>query len=324
MDPAARYPSLAGRVVFITGGASGIGAGLVRAFAAQGAQVGFVDVDAPAGRALADELNRELDEGLSEGFGHQAKEDEFKDQLQGALAGDPAPAARQAQPVPAAARPRQDTGAIGGARAPVTATVTATVTRPDRVHFEPCDITDTAALQATMARLGRALGPIGVLVNNAGSDQRHRLQEVTPAFFDHAVAVNLRHQFFAAQAVAPGMAALGGGSIINLGSTSWLIKAAGYPVYASCKAAVRGLTRALARELGPQGIRVNSLVPGWVMTSRQRALWVTPEAEQEIDTAQCLPGRLEVQDIAHMALFLASDAARMCTAQDFVVDGGWS
>ena len=255
----ARYPSLAGRVVFVTGGASGIGEGLVRAFAAQGAQVGFVDLDAAGGQALAHELEAARDGG---GAGHAL--------------------------------------------------------------FLPCDITDTAALQAAMAQVRQALGPIGVLVSNAGNDQRHALADVSPAFFDQDVAVNLRHQFFAAQAVVADMRALGGGSIINLGSTSWLIKAPGYPVYASCKAAVRGLTRALARELGPLNIRVNSLVPGWVMTPRQLARWVTPEAEREIDAAQCLPGRLQAADVARMALFLAADDARMCTAQDFVVDAGWS
>lgn len=257
MNAAASYPSLAGRVVFVTGGASGIGEGLVRAFAAQGACVGFVDLAEAPGQALQVQL----------------------------------------------------TGTADG---------------PGRILFQVCDVTDTAALQAAIARVRERLGPVGVLLNNAGSDARHRMEEVTPALFDRTVAVNLRHQFFAAQAVAPDMAQLGGGSIINLGSTGWMIKTAGYPVYASCKAAVRGLTRSLARELGPRGIRVNSLVPGWVMTPRQQTLWVTPEAEREIDAAQCLPGRLQVEDVAQMALFLASDAARMCTAQDFVVDAGWS
>lgn len=257
MNEQATYPSLARRVVFITGGASGIGEGLVRAFAAQGAHVGFVDLDADAGQALQVEL-------------------------------------------------QQAPGSSG------------------QVLFQVCDITDTAALRQAIGQVRRALGPIAVLVNNAGNDARHTVESVTPDFFDRTVAVNLRHQFFAAQAVVPDMAQLGGGSIINLGSTSWMIKSPGYPLYASCKAAVRGLTRALARDLGPQRIRVNGLVPGWVMTRRQLELWVTPQAEREIDAAQCLPGRLQVQDIAHMALFLASDASRMCTAQDFVVDAGWS
>ena len=256
---AAHYPCLAGRVVFITGGASGIGEGLVRAFAAQHAKVGFVDINEAAGHALVAQLEA------------------------------------------SASPPGQG-----------------------QTLFQVCDVTDTAALQAAVRRVRQSLGPVSVLVNNAASDQRHSLQEVTPAYFDHAVAVNLKHQFFAVQAVVPDMQALGGGSIINMGSTSWMIKAAGYPLYASCKAAVHGLTRALARDLGASCIRVNTLVPGWVMTHRQLELWVTPEAELEIDAAQCLPGRLQVQDVAHMALFLASDQARMCTAQDFVVDAGWS
>lgn len=259
MSLAARYPCLAGRVVFISGGASGIGEGLVRAFVAQGARVGFVDIDAAAGQALARELE-----------------------------------------------PGAGTAAQG------------------RTLFQLCDVTDTSALRAAIDRVRQDLGPIGVLLNNAASDARHKVEDVTPEFFDRAVAVNLKHQFFAAQAVLPDMQALGGGSIINLGSTSWLIKGAGYPLYAGCKAAVRGLTRALARDLGAHRIRVNSLVPGWVMTRRQMQLWVTPESEHEIDAAQCLPGRLQVEDIAAMALFLASDEARMCSAQDFVVDAGWS
>ncbi|AEG92855.1 SDR family NAD(P)-dependent oxidoreductase [Ramlibacter tataouinensis] len=248
------YPSLRGRTVLISGGASGIGEAFVRAFAAQGAQVGFLDLDAAAGDRLAQEL------------------------------------------------------ASGGAR----------------VEFRQADVTDTAALRSAIATVRQRFGPIAVLLNNAANDQRHAVAEVTPDYFDRSVAVNLRHQFFAAQAVAPDMAALGGGSIINLGSISWMIKDPGYPVYLSCKAAIQGLTRSLARDLGKRNIRVNSLVPGWVMTERQVRLWLKPESEAEIDAAQCLPGRLLPQHIAAMALFLAADDSRMCTAQDFVVDAGWA
>ncbi len=243
-------------MVFISGGASGIGEAMVTAFAAQGARVGFVDLDEEAGLALAQKLNRSA--------------------------------------------------------------------ASEHVLFSRCDVTDTTALQAAIARLRERFGPVGVLVNNAANDRRHQLQEVTPEFFDQEIAVNLKHQFFAAQAVAPDMAALGMGSIINLGSTSWMIKGAGYPIYATCKAAIRGLTRSLARDLGKQNIRVNSLVPGWVMTERQLKLWVKPESAAEIDAAQCLPGRLAPEDVADLALFLGADDSRMCTAQDFVVDAGWS
>jgi D-xylose 1-dehydrogenase len=192
------------------------------------------------------------------------------------------------------------------------------------ILFKPCDVTDAAALKAVISEVTHLLGSVEVLVNNAADDLRHAPDEVTPEFFDRAVAVNLRHQFFAAQAVAPGMAAAGGGSIINLGSISWMNKGAGFPIYATCKAAVQGLTRSLARDFGKAGIRVNTLVPGWVMTDKQLRMWVKPDSEREIDAAQCLPGRLHGEDIAAMALFLAADDSRMCTAQDFIVDAGWT
>lgn len=190
--------------------------------------------------------------------------------------------------------------------------------------FIPCDVTDIAALREAIAQTRAAFGPIGVLVNNAANDQRHKVEEVTPEFWDQCMNVNLRHQFFAAQAVVDDMVALGGGSIINLGSISWMIKGAGYPAYATCKAAIHGLTRSLAKDLGKRNIRVNALVPGWVMTDKQLKMWVTPESERDIDANQCLPGRLQSEDIATMALFLAADDSRMCTAQSFVVDAGWS
>ncbi|MFD1559052.1 SDR family NAD(P)-dependent oxidoreductase [Paraburkholderia silviterrae] len=254
----ARYPSLADRVVLITGGATGIGASFVEHFAAQGARVGFLDIDASAGTALADSLGR-----FSENQRHK----------------------------------------------PV---------------FASCDITDIAALRAAIADLKAALGPIEVLVNNAANDRRHTLAEVTPESFDAGVAVNLRHQLFAAQAVAEDMKSARAGSIINLGSISWMLKQSEMPVYTMSKAAVQGLTRGLAKDLGRYGIRVNSLVPGWVMTEKQRRLWLDDEGREAIKRGQCIDAELLPEDLARMALFLAADDSRMITSQDIVVDGGWA
>ncbi|HKU86214.1 MAG TPA: SDR family oxidoreductase [Casimicrobiaceae bacterium] len=255
MAPYARYPSLADRVVVVTGGASGIGASFVAQFAEQDAKVAFLDVDADAGHALASAL---------------------------------APRVRHAP------------------------------------LFVACDLCDIGALQAAIDRVRSQLGPVDVLVNNAANDRRHDMDGVSVESFDAGIAVNLRHQFFAAQAVAPDMRARRAGSIINLGSISWMIKQGGMPVYTTSKAAIQGLTRSLARDLGPYGIRVNTLVPGWVMTGKQLRMWVNEATSKQIDEQQCLPSRLEPDDIARMALFLAADDSRMCTAQDFVVDGGWS
>lgn len=190
--------------------------------------------------------------------------------------------------------------------------------------FIECDITDTVALQDAIT-LGRSVhGACQVLVNNAANDQRHKTLELSVAEWDAAIAVNLRHQFFAAQAVIPEMRQFGGGSIINLSSTSWKIKVPDYPAYATCKAAVHGLTRSLAREFGPARIRVNTLTPGWVMTEKQKRMWVDESGLQDRDRSQCLPGDLLPNDITNCALFLAADDSRMCTAQEFVVDGGWT
>ncbi|PXA98105.1 3-oxoacyl-ACP reductase [Nostoc sp. 3335mG] len=250
----ARYPSLAGMPVVISGGASGIGEALVRNFASQGAKVGFVDIQDARGTALADELTAD---GAS-------------------------------------------------------------------VLFTLCDITDTDAYRAAIAGFAATHGDALVLVNNAAHDQRHEWNEVTPAYWDERMAVNLKHAFFAIQAVAPGMIRAGRGSIVNLGSISWMIMSPKIPVYETAKAAAHGLTRAMARELGKSGIRVNSLVPGWVMTERQLTNWIDDEAQRQIDANQALSGRVQPDDIARMALFLAADDSAMISAQQFVVDGGWA
>ena len=246
------YPSLKGAVVFITGGASGIGAEIVRAFGDQGSRVGFIDIDTEQGGALADEL---------EGRG-------------------------------------------------------------DEIHFESCDLRDIEALKRAFAALEAALGPATVLVNNAARDDRHDWQQVTPDYYDERIATNLRHMFFAIQAVAPGMIAAGKGSIINFGSNSWWQATGGMPVYTSAKAAVHGMTRSFARDLGPHRIRVNTVVPGWVMTERQKTLWVTPEALERHRNRQCLPDLIEPVYLARMVLFLASDDAAMCTANNYMVEAG--
>lgn len=247
------YPDLKGKAVLISGGASGIGEFMVRAFAAQGAKVGFVDRAQSQGERLAALLSSQ---------GHT-------------------------------------------------------------VEFVCCDITDEIAYKAAIARFEHSLGSITVLVNNAANDVRHTLEEIDSETFDRLIAVNLKHAFFAAKAVVPMMKNAGSGSIINLGSVGWMMASAGYPVYAASKAAAHGMTRALARELGPNGIRVNTLVPGWVMTEKQLALWVDDAAKELISRSQCLPGSVLPEHIANMALFLASDVSAMCSAQNFIVDGGW-
>jgi NAD(P)-dependent dehydrogenase (short-subunit alcohol dehydrogenase family) len=248
----ATYPSLNGAVVFVTGGASGIGEQIVRAFAGQGSKVGFIDLDQASGSALADEL------------------------------------------------------AAGNAA----------------IHFEIADLRDITALKRAFGALEAALGPATVLVNNAARDDRHDWQEVTQDYYDERIATNLRHMFFAIQAVAPGMIAAGKGSIINFGSNSWWEAAGGMPVYTTAKAAVHGMTRAFARDLGPHRIRVNTVVPGWVMTERQKQLWATPEALERHRRRQCLPDLIEPVYLARMVLFLASDDAAMCTANNYMVEAG--
>lgn len=255
MKKLASYPSLQGRRVFVTGGGTGIGEAIVKAFVEQGAVVAFVDIAKEASENLCVQL------------------------------------------------------ADAGHRPPV---------------FRYCDITDIPALQRTMAELAEQLGDFEVLVNNAANDQRHDIEKVSLDYWNERIAINQRPMFFTAQAVLPGMKKMGGGSIINFSSMSWHAKGAGYPVYATTKAAVIGLTRSLARDLGPSNVRVNTVTPGWVMTQRQIELWVDEAAELEIKKAQCLPGKLMPDDIAAMVLFLGADDSRMCTAQDFVVDAGWT
>jgi D-xylose 1-dehydrogenase len=191
-------------------------------------------------------------------------------------------------------------------------------------RFTRCDVTDIAALQAAIGHAGRDLGDIGVLVNNAANDMRHKWQDVTPDYWDERMAVNLRPFFFATQSVAPQMKRLGGGSIINFGSISWKVRMGGAAAYTTAKAAIHGLTRGMARDLGQDNIRVNTVLPGWIMTERQKKLWLDEAGEKLLDQEQCLKGRIEPVDVARMVLFLASDDARMCSAQEFTVDGGWA
>ena len=248
----ARYPSLAGKRVFVSGGGSGIGAGLVEGFARQGAQVTFVDIADDAARALVDSLSD----------------------------------------------------------------------CPTPPRYRHCDLTDLDAVRAAIAAADAQMGGIDVLVNNAANDDRHAIADVTPEYWDDRMAVNLRHLFFAAQAVVPSMRRSGGGVILNFGSISWHLGLPDLVLYQTAKAGIEGMTRAMARDLGRDTIRVNTIVPGNVETPRQMK-WYTPEGEAEIVAQQCLDGRIQPADVAALALFLASDDARMCTGHDYFVDAGW-
>jgi D-xylose 1-dehydrogenase len=248
------YPSLKHRSVFITGGGSGIGAALVRHFAAQGSRVAFVDIALEPSARLVEDI---------------------------AAAGDPEP------------------------------------------RFIPCDLRDIEALRRAIRQAADAHGPITVLVNNAAHDERHTFDAVTPEYWDDRLAVNLRHQFFAAQAVHPMMKAAGGGSIVNFGSVSWMIGQGGMPGYSAAKAAIMGLTRSLARDFGPDNIRVNSIAPGWIMTERQISLWLDEAGERELMRRQCLKRKLYPDDMARIVLFLAADDSSAMTNQTYVCDGGW-
>ena len=193
----------------------------------------------------------------------------------------------------------------------------------DAVRFVACDLTDIPALKAAIQAVRTAFGPIDVLINNAAHDERHDTLDVTETYWDGRIAVNLKHQFFAAQAVLPDMKASGRGSIVNLGSTSWMIGQGGMAAYTASKSAVLGLTRSLARDFGEHGVRVNAVAPGWIMTERQLELWVTPETEKDIYKNQCLKRRLVPDDIARVVVFMSSDEAGAITNQHHVVDGGW-
>lgn len=249
MNDFAIYPSLKGQIVFVTGGASGIGAEIVRAFAEQGAKVGFVDIDTENSNGLLAEIG-------------------------------------------------------------------------DTHAFEQCDLRDIDALKSAIQSLEDKLGKAHVLVNNAARDDRHDWREVSPEFWDERMANNLRHMFFTIQAVAPGMIDAGGGSIINMGSNSWWEAGGGFPAYTTAKSAVHGLTRTMARDLGDHRIRVNTVVPGWIMTERQKELWITPDALTKQVDRQCLPDAIEPVYVARMVVFLASDDAAMCSANNFMVEGG--
>ncbi|MBU3077938.1 SDR family NAD(P)-dependent oxidoreductase [Sphingomonas quercus] len=249
----ARYPSLAGKRVLVTGGGSGIGEGLVEAFVEQGARLAFCDIADEASRALVARLTP------------------------------------------------------GAAHAPL---------------YIGCDLTDMDALRGMMAEAERALGGLDILINNAGNDDRHTIAEVTPDYWDDRVAVNLRHMFFTAQAAVPMMQRAGGGVILNFGSISWHLGLPELVLYQTAKAAIEGLTRSLARDLGRSNIRVNTIVPGNVQTPRQMK-WYTPDGEAEIVAAQCLDARIQPADVAALVLFLASDDARVCTGHDYFVDAGW-
>jgi NAD(P)-dependent dehydrogenase (short-subunit alcohol dehydrogenase family) len=249
----ANYPSLAGRTVFVTGGGSGIGAATVAAFAAQGARVGFCDIQPGPSKALVAQIEAR---GLT-------------------------------------------------------------------VHFEECDLRDIEALRRSIASVRAKFGPVTVLVNNAAHDDRHDFLSVTPEYWDDRIAVNLKHAYFAAQAAIPDMRAAGGGAIVNFGSVSWMSGSADLSAYATAKSAAHGLTRVLAREFGPDNIRVNCVVPGWIMTERQVEKWLTPEGEKLIGERQCLKRKLVPDDVARTVLFLASDEAGAITNQSLIVDGGW-
>lgn len=203
------------------------------------------------------------------------------------------------------------------------ALVAALAKEAGEVHFEAADLTDIAALRAAIARVRERFGPIQILINNAAHDERHATLDVTPEYWDERMAVNLRHQFFAAQAVLPDMIAAKGGSIINFGSTSWMIGQGNMAAYTAAKSGILGLTRSLARDFGAHNIRVNAIAPGWIMTERQINLWLTPESEKELMLRQCLKRRLLPDEVARATLFFASDEASACTNQQYVVDGGW-
>lgn len=249
------FPDLQDSVVFITGGGSGIGAGFVSAFAAQGAKVAFVSLTPEPAEKLCSEIAQ---------AGHH-------------------------QPL-----------------------------------FIPCDIRDIDALQNAITQTEAEVGSIDVLINNAARDDRHQLEDFSASDWDDSINTNLRPHFFTAQSVAKSMKEKGGGSIINVGSNSALLGLSSYPTYVAAKAAIMGLSKALARELGTDNIRVNTLIPGWVMTERQKKLWATPEAVAECLDQQCLKSMISEDDVSNLALFLGSSASKMITGQSMIIDAGRS
>ena len=244
----ATYPSLADKAVFITGGASGIGASIVEGFARQKSKVVFIDINEEDGKKLATETN---------------------------------------------------------------------------TTFLTCDLTSVEQIKKTVDSAKSKIGDIQVLVNNAANDTRHAWEDVTEEYWDDRIAINLRHTFFVTQAVAPDMVKAKSGAIINFGSSSWMLAQGNMPAYTASKAGTHGMTRSFARDLGKNNIRVNTIVPGWVMTQRQKDMWLTPESKKDMEEKMCLAGEVMPEDIANMALWLAADDSKMCTAQNFIVDGGW-
>ena len=249
------YPSLKGKVVFISGGATGIGANLVEAFCRQQSKVAFVDIQTDAAQQLVQSIA----------------------QIKNA-------------------------------------------TIPTFIH---CDLLEVEGLRKAINRVRSQLGPIGVLINNAASDLRHDFRTVTEEYWNERINLNLRHSFFAIQAVYEHMKQLGGGSIINFGSISWYECRGHMTGYTTSKAGIEGMTRGLARDLGADKIRINTLTPGWVMTARQLRDWVDENTAKEIELRQCLKDQLMPENVSAMALFLASDDSKMCTAQNFIIDAGW-
>jgi NAD(P)-dependent dehydrogenase (short-subunit alcohol dehydrogenase family) len=190
------------------------------------------------------------------------------------------------------------------------------------VHYEYCDVTNIDHLRAAIGRVRGVIGPVRVLINNAAHDERHSTESVTPEYWDDRIAINLKHQFFAAQAVLPDMQAANGGAIVNFGSISWMMGQGGMPVYTASKSAILGLTRSLARDYGSYNIRVNAVAPGWIMTERQVEKWLTPQGEADLMKAQCLKRKLYPDDVSRVVVFLASEEAGACTSQQYIVDGG--
>jgi len=252
--PSAVYSSLKGKVVLVTGGASGIGEAIVESFVQQGSRVLFLDIQDEAANSLIQRLQR-----------------------------------------------------------------------PERIapEYFHCDLANTAELQSVMEKILNRFPTIDVLINNAGNDKRHKIEDVTPEFWDWCMQINLKQQFFMAQAVLPGMRRTQRGSIINMSSIGWVIPSTGIPVYVSAKAAIVGMTRALAHEVGMDGIRVNCVMPGAISTEKQRRLWFTEEYKKEILSRQAIKRDIQPEEVAKLVLFLASDESLAITNQSFVIDAGW-